>query len=80
MYCIHLGAALAMATSQLRLGEDLTVVELGFLGETSYRQRQNLIGEFSTVGDGVLAMVDVEDIIRNAPCEYFDCNMPLHSE
>ena len=26
-YCIRLGAALAMATAQLRLGEDLTVVE-----------------------------------------------------
>ena len=56
------------------------MVEPGLPGETSYRQRQNLIGEFSTVGDGVLAMVDVEDIIRNAPHEYFDCNMPLHSK
>jgi hypothetical protein len=36
-YCIHLGAALAMATTQLQLGEDLTMVELGFPGETSYR-------------------------------------------
>jgi hypothetical protein len=35
----------------------------------SYRQRQNLIGEFSAVGDGVLATVDVEDIIRNTPRE-----------
>ena len=58
-----------MAASQLWLGEDLTVVEPGFLGEMSYRQRQNLIGEFSTVDDGVLAMVDVEDNIRNAPHE-----------
>ena len=55
-----------MATAQLRLGEDLTMVEPGFLGETSYQQRQNLIGEFSTMGDGILAMVDVEDIVRNA--------------
>ena len=29
-YCILLGAALAMAASQLWLGEDLTMVELGF--------------------------------------------------
>ena len=36
-YCIHLGAASAMAVAQLWLGEDLTVVEPGFLGETSYR-------------------------------------------
>jgi hypothetical protein len=49
------------------LGEDLIVVKPGFLGETSYRQRQNLIGEFSTVGNGVLAVVDVEDIVH--PCE-----------
>ena len=42
------------------------MVEPGFLGETSYQQRQNLIGEFSTMGDGILAMVDVEDIVRNA--------------
>ena len=42
-YCIHLGAASAMVAAQLRLGEDLTVVEPGFPGETSYRQRQNLI-------------------------------------
>ena len=41
----------------------------GFPGETSYRQRYNLIGEFSAMGDGVLATVDVEDIIHNAPCE-----------
>jgi hypothetical protein len=41
----------------------------GFLGETSYQQRQNLIGEFSTMGDGILATVDVEDIIRNDPRE-----------
>ena len=39
-YCIRLGAASAMAAAQLRLGEDLTVVELGFPGETSYRQGQ----------------------------------------
>ena len=64
-YNIRLGAASAMATAQLWLGEDLTV-ELGFPGETSYRQRQNMISEFSTVGHGVLAMVAVEDIIRNA--------------
>jgi hypothetical protein len=56
-----------MATAQLWLGEDLTVVELGFPGETSYWQRENMIGEFSAVGDGVLAAVDVEDIIRNTP-------------
>ena len=53
MYSIHLGAASAMATAQLWLGEDLTVVEPGFLGEMSYRQRENLIGEFSTTGDGL---------------------------
>jgi hypothetical protein len=69
MYCILLGAASAMAAAQLRLGEDLTVVVPGFPGDTSYRQRQNLIGEFSTVGDGVLATVDVEDIVRNTSHE-----------
>jgi hypothetical protein len=42
------------------------VVELGFPGEMSYRQHENLIGEFSIMGDGVLATVDVEDIIHNA--------------
>ena len=42
-------------------------MEPGFAGETSYRQRENLIGELSAMGDGVLAVVDVEDIIRNAP-------------
>ena len=68
-YCIRLGAALAMATAQLRLGEDLTVVEPGFSGETSYRQRQNLIGKFSAVADGIRAVVDIEDIVRNAPHE-----------
>ena len=68
-YCIGLGVALAMATAQLRLGENLTVVEPGFAGEMSYWQRENLIGEFSAVGDGVLAIVDVEDIIRNDPRE-----------
>ena len=36
-YYIHLGAASSMAAALLRLGEDLTVVEPGFLGETSYR-------------------------------------------
>ena len=66
-YCIHLGATSAMAAAQLQLGEDLTVVEPGFSGETSYRQRQNLIGKFSTMGDCVLATMDVEDIVRNAP-------------
>jgi len=45
------------------------MVEPGFPGETSYRQRQNLIGEFSAVGDGILAVVYVEDIVRNAPRE-----------
>ena len=59
MYCIHLGGASAMAAAQLWLGEDLTVVEPGFLGETNYRQRENLIVEFSDMGDGVLAPVDV---------------------
>ena len=68
-YCICLGTTLAMATTQLWLGEDLTVVEPGFLGEMSYRQREILIGKLSTMSDGILAMVDVEDIIRNAPHE-----------
>ena len=67
MYCICLGAASAMATAQLRLGEDLTVVESRFPGEMSYRQHQNLIGEFSTLGDDILAMVAIEDIVHNAP-------------
>ena len=35
-YCIRLRAALAMAPAQLRLEEDLIVVEPGFPGETSY--------------------------------------------
>jgi hypothetical protein len=69
MYCIRLGATSAMAVAQLRLSEDLTVVDPGFPGEMSYQQRENLIGEFSAMGDGVLAAVDVEDIIRNAPRE-----------
>ena len=69
MYCICLGAASAMAAAQLWLGEDLTMVEPGFPGETGYRQRENLIDEFSIVGDGILTAVDVEDIIRNAPHE-----------
>ena len=68
-YCISLGAASAMAVAQLRLGEDLTVVEPGFPRETSYQQCQNLIGEFFAMGNGVLATVDVEDIICNAPHE-----------
>ena len=58
-----------MAAAQLQLGEDLTMVDPGFLGEMSYRQCENLIGKFSTVGNGVLAAVDVEDIIHNAPHE-----------
>ena len=37
-YCIRLRAASAMATAELWLGEDLTMVELGFSGETSYQQ------------------------------------------
>jgi hypothetical protein len=45
------------------------MVEPVFPGETSYRQHQNLIGEFSVAGDGVLATVDVKDIVRNAPRE-----------
>jgi len=45
------------------------VVEPGFPGEMSYRQHENLISEFSAVGDGILVAVDVEDIIRNAPRE-----------
>jgi hypothetical protein len=71
MYCIRLGAASAMAAAQLRLGEDQTVVEPGFPRETSYRQRENLISEFSAVVDGVLATVNVEDIIRNAESPMF---------
>jgi hypothetical protein len=58
-----------MAATQLRLGEDLTVVEPEFPGETSYRQRKNLISKFSAVSDGVLATVNVEDIIHDAPHE-----------
>ena len=69
MYCILLGGTSTMAAAQLWLHKDLNVVELGFPGETSYRLRQNLIDEFSAVGDGILATVDVEDIVRNAPRE-----------
>ena len=65
----RLGATSAMAVALLRLGEDLTVVELGFSREMSSRHRQNLIDEFSAVGDGVLTTVDVEDIIHNTPRE-----------
>ena len=45
------------------------MVELGFPGETSYRDGENLIVDFSITGDGILAMVNVEDIICNAPRE-----------
>jgi hypothetical protein len=56
-------------TSGHVLGEDLTVVEPGFLGEMSYQDRENLIGDLSSSNDGILAVVNVEDIIRNAPHE-----------
>ena len=79
-YCIRLGAATTMAVTLLQLVEDLTVMELGFPAETSYRQHETLIGEFSTMANAVLATVNVEDIIRIAPSELFHCNMPLHSE
>ena len=68
-YCIRLGATSAMATAQLCLSEDLTMVELGFPRETGYRQRENLIDEFSIMGNGILTAVDVEDIIHNASHE-----------
>jgi hypothetical protein len=45
------------------------VVVPGFLGETSYQQRRNLIVEFSAMGNGIQATVDVQDIIRNNPHE-----------
>ena len=45
------------------------MVELGFPREMSYRQCENLIGEFFAVGNGILATVELEDIIRNAPHE-----------
>ena len=45
------------------------MVELGFPRETGYRQRENLIDEFSIMGNGILTAVDVEDIIRNASHE-----------
>jgi len=45
------------------------MVGSGFPRETSYLQRENLIGEFSAMGDGVVAIVDIEDIICNAPHE-----------
>ena len=69
MYCILLGGTSTMAAAQLWLHKDLNVVEPGFPGETSYQQRQNLIGEFSAMGDGILAVVDVEDIVRNTSRE-----------
>ena len=68
-YCIRLGAASAMAAAQLWIGEDLTVVEPRFPGETIYRDRENLIGDFSAMDDCVLAIVNVVDIISNAPRE-----------
>ena len=43
------------------------MVEPGFVGKTSYWDRENLIGNFYAMGNGVLATVNVEDIIRNAP-------------
>jgi hypothetical protein len=45
------------------------VVEPGFPGEMSYQDRENLIGDLSSSNDGILAVVNVEDIIRNAPHE-----------
>jgi hypothetical protein len=66
---IHALADLFLFTFKIPNSEDLTVVESGLLREMSYRQRENLIGEFSVVGDGVLAAVDVDDIIRSAPHE-----------
>jgi hypothetical protein len=68
-YCIHLGAASALVTAQLRLGEDLTGLHPRFLPETSDNVRPNLVRGFFDVGNGVLAGVNVEDIIRNASRE-----------
>ena len=45
------------------------MVESWFPREMNYRQRENQIDEFSAMGDGILAMMDIEDIIRNAPRE-----------
>jgi hypothetical protein len=65
-YYIRLGAALALAATQLRLGEDLTGLDPEYTLETSNNVRQNLVREFFDVGNGVLAGVNVEDIIHNA--------------
>ena len=58
-----------MAATQLQLDEDLTMVESGFLGQTGYQDHENLINDFSTMGDGVLPTVNEEDIICIAPYE-----------
>lgn len=60
------GSVGALATAQLRLGEDLGRLEPRFLLELSFDQREELVGDFSTMADGVLAMLDVEEIIHNA--------------
>jgi hypothetical protein len=41
-------------------------LEAGFLLELSFDQREELVGDFSAVADGILVVLDVEDIIHNA--------------
>ena len=56
-----------MAAAQLQSGLDLNKVELGFLPKSSWDDIDKMIGEFTEVGEAVVAVVHVADIISNAP-------------
>ena len=57
------GAALAVATAQLRSDDDLHLLEPGFLVGANEPELEELIGDFTAATEAIMAATRVGDIV-----------------
>ena len=60
---IYEGAGVALATLQLRIGQNFHQVAPGFPNYTSQAERAEMVGGFATAAATVVAAVNMEDIL-----------------
>jgi len=63
---IRHGAATALAAAHLHSGVDLRAVEPGFPVEAP-EDVGELVADFTAAANAILAVVDVEQVVRDAP-------------
>ena len=62
---VHYDAGAALATAQLRLGNELCHLEPGFLDTNRLEDQEDLMGDFTDAIEAIAMIIHAEDVVNN---------------